>query len=142
MHIAARPVAKRTAFDAVGNAVEGEVTEEVAALGAIPAGRILLLNGAQGATSGFGLAHIESNISRMNQIGSLGFRSAHAYVRFILADPTQIAHAENGRINVVREHGTHYHHLICQWDAELDVWSVTTAIPKRHARGLNTIWKK
>lgn len=142
MHIAVRPVAKRTAFDNVGNPVEGAITDEVAALGSIPAGRILLLNGAQGATGGFGLAHLEDNTGRIKQINSLGFKSAHAYVRFILADPTHIAHAEGGRINVIREDGTNYHHLICQWDAELALWSVTTAIPKRHARKLKLIWKK
>jgi hypothetical protein len=30
----------------------------------------------------------------------------------------------------------------CQWDAEIEVWSVTTAIPKNNMRKLNIVWEK
>lgn len=136
------PIAKRTAFDQTGRAVEGVIHVEVAALAGINAGPVKLLNGAEGRGGGFGLAHIEANAGRKKQLASLGFQSIHNYVRHIIEGVTMMALQDDGRIILVREDGAEFHHLICQWDGELNIWSVTTAIPKRHARGLIPFWEK
>ena len=136
------PFAKRTAFHQTGWAAEGFIHADVALLGGVKSGPVRLLNGAEGRGGGFGLAHIEANAGRMKQLASLGFKAVHSYVRHILADATMIALEPDGRIVIVREDGAEYHHLICQWDVDMGIWSVTTAIPKRHARGLNVFWKK
>jgi hypothetical protein len=105
-------------------------------------GPIRLLNGVQGHTGGFGCAHIESYASRVSQIQSMGFRGVHDYVRSILSDTAFAGTQEDGRISIVSEKGRNVNHLICQWDEDLLIWSVTTAIPKRHMRGINILWRR
>jgi hypothetical protein len=136
------PKEKRTAFDANGKSAEGVLPEELTRSGQCHDGTIKLLTGVEGRTGGFGLAHVEAKPERLKGISSLGFKTVHAYPRYIFADMTHIGLQEDGRIVVIREDVSSFHHVICQWDQDLRIWSVTTIIPKRHARGINLIWTK
>lgn len=133
------PFEKRTVFDGQGRGDLGFVTDAIALAINCSAGAIRLLNGAK---AGFGLAHIESHASRVKQIEGLGFRDVFAYVRFIASDFEAIAVQADGRLVFLREHQNMTHWLICQWDAELTIWSVTTTIPKPTRRGLNVVWER
>jgi hypothetical protein len=136
------PFEKRSALDHLGRPVEGLISPGLAAILGCERGPIRLLNGVQGHTGGFGCAHIESYASRVSQIQSMGFRGVHDYVRSILSDTAFAGTQEDGRISIVSEKGRNVNHLICQWDEDLLIWSVTTAIPKRHMRGINILWRR
>jgi len=135
------PVAKRTAFNAVGRSCSGELSQDVAQALGCKSGTIRLLNGYEGQHGGFGLAHIEAHENRIKQIKNSGFHSVHAYISAILDNYSMAALQEDGRIVLIYENSMVYHHLICQWDSDLSIWSVTTAIPKRNIRNLNILWK-
>jgi hypothetical protein len=135
------PPEKRTSFDRIGRPAEGEITQEQAAALGCTAGIVRLLTGVQGRSGGFGAAHIESNASRMKQIEGLGFKSLHAYLRYVLANVSFIGKQSDGRVVLVADFQAVYHHVICQWDADLKIWSVTTAIPKRNKRDVEVLWK-
>jgi hypothetical protein len=136
------PKEKRTAFDALGRGVEATLLDEWEHLVGDAIGPIKLLNGVEGRTGGFGFEHIIAKPERIKQIQSIGFNTVHSYIRYILDDVTHMGFQADRRMVIVREDGPHYHHLICQWDALLRVWSVTTAIPKRNMRNLTVSWKK
>jgi hypothetical protein len=136
------PVEKRSALDHLGRRVEGSVSAELAKILGCRAGPVRLLNGVQGHTGGFGFAHIASYENRVTQIKSMGFLGVHDYVSSILSDTACAGTQPDGRVSLVSENGRNVNHLICQWDADLSIWSVTTAIPKRHARGINILWRK
>jgi hypothetical protein len=132
------PFAKRTVTDKRGNGDLGVITNEIAlAIKCNPA-VIRLLNGVEGRTGGFGLAHIEGR--RIDRILGLGFADVHSYAHFIASGFTEIAIQEDGRLVLLREAKSLYHWLICQWDDELGIWSVTTVIPKPHKRELTVVW--
>jgi hypothetical protein len=136
------PLEKRTAFDPLGRPVEGEITVEVAEKLDCEAGGIKLLNGVQGHSSGFGVRHIESYAGRVAQITTMGHITVHAYVRLVISEFGWAGCQDDGRICLVYEDKHGFHHVICQWDIDLSIWSVTTAIPKRHMRNINVRWKK
>ena len=46
---------------------------------------------------------------------------------------------EDGRLVLISEGFGHFHHVICQYDDVIGIWSVTTAIPKRTKRVLNKL---
>lgn len=134
---------KRSVTDSRGNGDLGIVTAEIALAINCKAGVIKLLNGVEGRKGGgFGLAHIESHASRVKQIQGLGFADVFAYVRFIASDFDEIAMQEDGRLVFLRGQSSMIHWLICQWDEDLGIWSVTTSIPKPQKRGLKILWPK
>jgi hypothetical protein len=136
------PVEKRSALDHLGRRAEGVISPELAQILGCRAGPVRLLNGVQGHTGGFGFAHIESYRSRVLQIQSMGFRGVHDYVLHILSETAFAGLQENGRICLISEKGQSFNYLICQWDAEVSLWSVTTVIPKRHMRDVNVLWRR
>lgn len=137
------PFEKRTVFDGRGGGDLGQVTTAIADVIGCRVGPIRLLNGVQGRTGGFGLAHLEFHANRMKQIKGLGFRDARTYVGFIAQDFEAIAaQAHQHRLMFLRERNGITHRLVSQWDEELEIWSVTTAIPKTGISGLNIVWRK
>ncbi len=136
------PREKRTAFDAMGRSVECQLQDGWKPLTGDRNGPIKLLNGIEGRAGGFGLDHILAKPGRIKQIGSFGYKTVHAYLRFVLQGVTHMGFQADGRMVLVREDGTQYHHVICQWDKALSVWSITTAIPKRNMRDVVVSWKK
>lgn len=134
------PFEKRTAFDATGKPVEGKLPEGLCVRYGLKEGALLLLNGVEGRASGFGLEHIQANTGRMKQLSGLGFTSAHMFVRYVFENYTAVSQQPDGRIVLVAERNADYLWVVCQWDPDRLVWSVTTAIPKRHKRGLTFIW--
>lgn len=135
------PVPKRTVFTKTGLGDLGAISEAIAAEVSIPHGPIKLLNGVEGATGGFGREHIESHVSRMKQLQGMGYSDVVSYVYYVASAFTYVAQQEDGRIIIVREDGSLYHQVICQWDEDLNVWSVTTAIPKNNIRKLKIVWR-
>lgn len=136
------PKHKRTVFTASGSAELGRVKEDMAIVAGVPAGQIRLLEGFQSAGGGFGRQHIESHASRMLQLRNLGFRDAISYVFYVASGFECLARHEDGRISIVRKSASLFHQVVCQWDPALDLWSVTTAIPKNNMRNLNVVWEK
>ena len=134
------PFEKRTAFDATGKPVDGKLPEGLCVKYGLNDGALLLLNGIEGRSSGFGLEHIQANMGRMKQLSGLGFNSVHAFVRFVFENYNSVSQQPDGRLVLVAERKADYLWVICQWDHDRLVWSVTTAIPKRHKRGLTFIW--
>lgn len=108
----------------------------------LPHGPIKLLNGIQGRHSGYGRVHIESHSSRMKQISGLGFKDVVTYIYSIASSFDKVATQENGRILILTFRDALHHHVICQWDDQLQVWSVTTAIPKAVMREEAIIWER
>lgn len=100
-----------------------------------------LLNGVEGNSGGFGRIHIESHASRAKQLEGLGYKDVISYVAFVTAEFNFVGMQDDGRIILIREHSGMYHHVICQWDDDLQIWSITTAIPKNNMRKVNVIWK-
>jgi hypothetical protein len=133
------PFEKRTVFDSQGRGDLGSVPAEIAAVVGCRYGPIRLLNGAK---AGFGLAHIVSHADRVRQLAGLGFRDVRSYVLFIASDYEAIAKQPDGRLVFLREYRGLNHRLICQWDEELAIWSITTAIPKPGRRELQIVWTK
>jgi hypothetical protein len=78
----------------------------------------------------------------MRQLNILGFVDAVTYVHHVAAQYQFVALEPDGRITVIRESRSLYHHVVCQWDQQLRVWSVTTAIPKNNMRKANIVWKR
>lgn len=136
------PLEKRASLDKRGYPAEFSLTPDQASAANCAAGVVRLLNGVQGRSSGFGAAHIESNINRMKQIEGLGFKSLHSYIRFVFDNVRFVGKQEDGRIVLVSESNGIFHHVIGQWDDELRIWSVTTAIPKRNMRDVKVVWEK
>ncbi len=134
------PVEKRTAFDPTGRPVEGMLPDGLCERHGLKNGVLLLLNGVEGRDTGFGLKHIEAKLSRVKQLSGLGFNSVHGFVRFVFQSYSAISLQRDGRLILVAERKADYLWVICQWDESRSVWSVTTAIPKRHNRGLEFIW--
>jgi hypothetical protein len=136
------PFRDRTVFLARGRGELGEVPDTVAGALCCPSGPIRILNGFHGADGkGYGLAHIEAHSHRMSAIAGLGFADAMGFVQFIASNYSKAATQENGRVLLLAERGSHWCHLVAQWN-ERGFWSVTTAIPKRHHRGLKIVWEK
>ncbi|AZO29800.1 hypothetical protein [Mesorhizobium sp. M1B.F.Ca.ET.045.04.1.1] len=120
----------------------GYITEEMAALAACKSGPVRLLEGFQAPNGkGFGLLHIEANIPRGRQLEGLGFNSAVEFVAYIAANFVMVATQENGRLLLLAQCKNDWLHLVVEWDPE-GFWSCTTAIPKRHARGITAVWTK
>ena len=46
----------------------------------------------------------------------------------------------DGRLILMRRDASYSHQVVCQWDADLTIWSVTTAIAMRRERNLNIVW--
>jgi hypothetical protein len=136
------PVEKRTVFDASGRGDLGHLPATISETLSCSAGPIRLLRGVEGRSGGFGLAHIESHAGRMRQFESLGYRDAVSFVRFVVSDFDQIIMQEDGRLLFQRESDGVYCQVVCQWDETVQIWSVTTAIPKRAVRNQNVVWKK
>ncbi len=136
------PVEKRTVFAPNGDSDMGAVTAELAAHIGCQAGPIRLLRGIEGRTGGFGLAHIKANDGREGRILGLGFLSIEHYVRRIATAYDFVGQQDDGRLVFICDQGGCFNHLICQWDGELNLWSVTTAIPKRNMRGVNVLWDR
>lgn len=136
------PPEKRTAFDHLGRAVEGNLPPEVCLRLGTSVARMVLLNGFEGRSTGFGLAHIEAKPSRMKQLKGLGYNSAHAFIRDVFQNYSRISLEEGGRLALICERPPDYLVVICQWDAAIGVWSVTTALPKRHMRNARVVWTR
>ena len=134
------PHEKRTAFGAGGRSVSAEISEEMAKAIGCRAGLIVLLNGVEGRTGGFGFAHISAKESRAKHIQNLRFPSIQSFVQHIVESPDYIGLQSDGRIVLVRKHDGYYCHVICQWDEEISKWSVTTALPKRNMRDVIVRW--
>lgn len=77
----------------------------------------------------------------MKQIEGFGFKNIHAYMRGVFEKVAFIGLQPDGRIVLVAEFGGAYHHVVCQWDSDVDAWSVTTAIPKRNMRDVVVMWR-
>lgn len=134
------PFEKRTVFTAHGVGDLGKVSPDLALRLGVRTGPVRLLNGVQGAKGGFGRAHIESYVSRMRQLEGIGFRNAVSYVYFVVSAYGFAALQADGLIILVRPSGSLFHHVVCQWDGGLSLWSVTTAIPKNTMRHLQCVW--
>jgi hypothetical protein len=135
------PFAKRTVFTASGNGELCLISEEVATSCGVNAGPVKLLNGVEGSNGGFGRVHIESHASRVKQLEGLGYKDVISYVAFVAADFSMVGLQEDGRIIIIREHSSMFHHVVCQWDDEMGIWSITTAIPKNNMRKVNVVWR-
>jgi hypothetical protein len=136
------PKEKRTVYGSGGRADLGVVTDEMASAAGCNPGPIRLLNGTEGRVSGYGLEHLLAKPGRLAQIEQLGFREVVGYVQFVASNFAVIASQEDGRLLFEAERDGVFHHLVCQWDNELGIWSVTTIVPKRASRGLNVVWKR
>jgi len=136
------PFAKRTAFDSLGYPVEGSLPQGLCVQLGLPDGKMLLLNGFENNKSGFGLAHIEAKPHRMKQFEGLGYKTAHSFVRDVLRNYSFIGLQENQRLAFIHQRGADYLFVFCHWDEALQVWSVTTALPKRHKRGVHVVWTR
>ncbi|WP_161913338.1 hypothetical protein [Methylosinus sp. C49] len=136
------PPTKRTALDRLGRPAEWALSAAQCDAVVCRRGVVRLLNGVQGRETGFGCAHIESNEGRMKQIRGMGFASLHAYLRRVFADVAFIGKQPDGRIILIAEFELIYHHIVCQWDDDLSIWSITTAIPKRNMRDVNPLWRR
>ncbi len=136
------PAEKRTVFDAKGRGELGVISDNIAEAVGCNSGPIKLLRGVEGRTGGFGEAHIEANSSRMKQLEGVGFTKVVNYARFIADNLSMVGLQADGRIVVITEKDQTFHHLICQWDDQLSIWSVTTAIPKRNMRNVNVLWSR
>jgi hypothetical protein len=136
------PVEKRTVFAPNGDSDMGVVTTEIAATIGCRAGSIRLLRGIEGRAGGFGLAHILANDGREERIRGLGFLTIEHYVRRVATAYDFVGVQDDGRLVLILDHAGCFNHLICQWDEELGVWSVTTAIPKRNMRGVKVMWDR
>lgn len=136
------PYEKRTVFTSSGIGELGFITEEIAAEINVSAGPIKLLNGVEGRTGGFGRQHIEAHTQRMKQLAGLGYKDVITYVHSVAASFDKIAMQDNGRILILSYKDNLHHHVICQWDQDLKVWSVTTAIPKGAVRNENIVWER
>lgn len=136
------PVEKRTVFDSAGRGDLGHLTVAISGNLRCKAGPIRLLRGVEGRSGGFGLAHIESHAGRIRQFESLGYRDVVSFVRFVVSDFDQIIMQEDGRLLFQRERDGVYCQVVCQWDETVQIWSVTTAIPKRAVRNQNVVWNK
>lgn len=136
------PYEKRTVYTSSGIGDLGFITNEIAEAINIPAGPIRLLNGVEGRKSGYGREHIEAHPSRMKQLAGLGYRDVVTYVFNVAASFDKIATQENGRILILSFKDNLHHHVICRWDEELCIWSITTAIPKSAVRNANIVWER
>jgi hypothetical protein len=116
-------------FMNIGGTVDiGAIDDTVAATINLPAGPIRIPEGVAGA-SGFGLLHVESNASRMKQIGGLGYACAIDFMVDIARNWTEIRAGDNGRIILIKKTQGYGLRGIVGWtDA---CWSMTTAIPGR-----------
>lgn len=135
------PVAKRTVFTSSGKGDLCVISEDVAASCGVKPGPVRLLNGVEGNNGGFGRIHIESHANRVKQLEGLGYKTVLSYVAFVADGYTKIGLQEDGRIIIIREQSGMFHQVICQWDDELNVWSVTTAIPKSNMRKVKVVWE-
>ncbi|CDM57182.1 hypothetical protein [Rhizobium favelukesii] len=131
---------KRTVYTSSGQGDLGVVTAEISALIDKNEGPIKLLNGVEGAKGGFGAAHIEAR--RLKHLTGLGYHSVVAYVHFVVSNYDRIAAQDDGRLIFLREHNNYHHRVIAQWDPELAIWSVTTALPTTSARNLDIVWTR
>ena len=120
----------------------GFVTTSMVGTTMLPAGSIRLLHGFQGPRGGFGRLHIEAYPDRLAQLRSEGMAGVVDYVAFVAGDPDAVALERDGRLSVIRRGRRLFHHLICRWDRELSIWSVTTAIPKRNLGKGTILWRK
>lgn len=136
------PVEKRTVSGASGKMDLCVITDEMAAIVRCKAGVVRLLKGVEGRNGGFGNAHIESHARRMKQFEAMGHRSVFQYCAFVGAGLEAISVQPDGRIVLIRRDASNSHQVICQWDEELEIWSVTTAIPMRRERDMNIMWGK
>jgi hypothetical protein len=136
------PFAKRTVFTSSGVGDLGRVDVKIAEIIAKPSGAIRLLNGVEGAKTGFGRIHIESHEKRVKQINGMGFKDVVSYIYHVASAYERIALQENDRLLFLREGQGLQHQVICQWDDEIGIWSVTTAFPKGAVRGLQILWEK
>lgn len=134
------PFEKRTVFGPSGKADIGVITDEIAAAVGCQPGSVRLLNGVE-RNGGFGCKHIESHASRIKQFEGLGHRSVFHYCLYVAGGFEAVALQTDGRIVLIRREHQTSHQLICQWDEDLLIWSVTTAIPKRHERGMSIMWE-
>jgi hypothetical protein len=135
------PVEKRTVFPVTGTGDLGFVTEEIALKIGCEAGPIKLLNGVEGRSTGFGLAHIEAR--RLKHIVGMGYKDVVTYVKFVVSDFEMIVSQPGGRLLFIRKSDRYFHHVVCQWDEELKIWSTTTALPKPVFRDeKDVVWKK
>ena len=134
------PVEKRTVFGPSGKGDLGTITDEMAEKIECKAGVVRLLNGVEGRNSGYGLKHIEAKESRGKQIAGLGYRNVFAYVSDIAGGFDAIALQDDGRLVLIKRNGPYSHQCVCQWDEDLEIWSVTTSIPMRRERDLKIVW--
>lgn len=141
MAITPLPYEKRTVFTASGNGELCHISAEVAAVCGVNAGPLKLLNGVEGNSGGFGRIHIESHASRVKQLDGLGYKDVISYVAFVAAGYTKIGLQEDRRIIIIREQSGMFHQVVCQWDDELRIWSVTAAIPKNNMRKVVVVWE-
>ncbi|PCD66802.1 hypothetical protein [Rhizobium phaseoli] len=134
------PVEKRTVFTSAGKGDLAYISAEIAEKAGVSEGTVKLLNGIEGTKGGFGREHIEAR--RMAQISGLGFKDVVSYVYHVVCDFDRIAIQEDGRLMILREHNGLHHIVIVQWDDQLNIWSVTTALPKKVVRDIKIIWEK
>lgn len=135
------PKEKRTVFLRNGLGELGEVPEDVAAAIGINAGVIKLLHGVEGRTGGFGLAHIESK-QRIQHFKEMGFAEVVDFVRFVASEYEEFGIQNDGKVVFQRHRDQYVYQIICLWDVDLSIWSVTTAIAKRAERKLKICWKR
>ena len=122
--------------------MQGAITEEMALACDCRAGRIVLLNGVEGRSGGWGYEHIAAKENRTAHLKGLGFRDIHAYVGFVLDAFQWLALQDAGRLLMVAEAGGYFHHVPVQWNEGMECWAVTTAIPKRNMRNVMPLWVK
>ncbi|MGC0052204.1 hypothetical protein ACNSPG_03945 [Brucella pituitosa] len=135
------PKEKRTVFTRNGNGDLGIVSPEAAQAASIHPGFIKLLHGVEGRNGGFGLAHIESK-QRVEHFKKLGFDEIIDFVRFVAEEYDEFGVQDDGKVVFQRHRDQLIHQVICLWDEDLKIWSVTTAIAKRAERNLKICWKR
>lgn len=134
------PVEKRTVFGPSGRGDLAFISDAMAVEIGCKVGTVKLLKGVEGRNGGYGEAHIEAKESRGKHLEGLGHRTVFAYVSYIAGGFQAIGLQNDGRIVLIRREGTYSHQCFCQWDEDLEIWSVTTAIPFRRERNMNIKW--
>lgn len=137
------PVEKRTVFSNSGKADLCEIPDGLFEACECVEGPIRLLNGVEGNSGGFGLAHIEAHEQRFKMIKGLGYSNVRSYLADVLNHISCAGMQHDGRLGLLCELHGYFHNVICQWDDVHKVWSVTTAVPTRTGRvKYKKLWNK
>ena len=138
-----KPIAQIVMVKVADSVDIGAIDDVAAAAMKRDAGPIRLPEGIPGA-NGFGLLHLQSNASRMEQIKGLGFSNAIDFVVGIAVNWEEIREGNNGRLILIRPYKAYGLRGVVEWTQHngTGCWSLTTAIPGRMRGPENVLFKR